>query len=86
MYPAVLAARMTLGPRDRAGHGKTLFLDQPRLRPRNPFPWDNFVGRPPGTDLVGGHAPNSGHRGLEPTRGLLVLGRPGVIVPAALNA
>ena len=38
MYLAVLAACMAVGRRDPAGHGDCLFLDQPRPRPRNPFP------------------------------------------------
>ena len=43
MYLAVLAARMARRRGDHAGHGDSLFPDQPRLRPRNPFPWDDFV-------------------------------------------
>ena len=44
MYLAVLAARMAASHGDRAGHGDPLFPDQPRPRPRNPFPWNDFVG------------------------------------------
>ena len=38
MYLAVLAARLAAGLGDPAGHGDSLFPDQPRPRPRNPFP------------------------------------------------
>ena len=48
MFLAVLAARMAAGRGDQAGHGDSLLPDQPRLRPRNPFPWDDFVGPLPG--------------------------------------
>ena len=48
MYLAVLATRMAAGCGDQAGHGDSLFPDQPRPRPRNPFPWDDFVGPLPG--------------------------------------
>ena len=44
MYLAVLAARMAAGVGDQPGHGDSLFPEQPRPRPRNPFPWDAFVG------------------------------------------
>ena len=44
MFLAVLAARMASGHGDQAGQGDSLFPDEPRPRPRNPFPWDNFVG------------------------------------------
>ena len=33
---------------DHAGHGDSLFPDQPRPRPRNSFPKDGFVGPLPG--------------------------------------
>ena len=48
MYLAVLAARMAAGAGDQPGHGDSLFPEQPRPRPRNPFPWDAFVGPIPG--------------------------------------
>ena len=48
MYPTVLAARMSAGRWDQAGHGDSPFPDPPRLRPHNPFPWDDFVGPLPG--------------------------------------
>ena len=48
MYLAVLAARMAAGAGDQPGHGDSLFSEQPRPRPRNPFPWDAFVGPIPG--------------------------------------
>ena len=48
MYLAVLAARMAASRGDQAGHGDSLFPDQPRPRPRNPFPWDDFVSPLPG--------------------------------------
>ena len=51
MYPAVLAARMAAGRGDQAGHGDSLFPDQPLPQPRNPFPLDDFVGPLPG-DMV----------------------------------
>ena len=38
MYLAVLAARMAAGRGDHTGLGDSLFPDQPRPRPRNPFP------------------------------------------------
>ena len=44
MYLAVLAARMAASRGDHAGHGDSLFPDQPRPRPRDPYPWDDFVG------------------------------------------
>ena len=48
MYLAVRVARMAASCRDEAGHGDSIFLDQPRPRPRNPYPWDDFVGPLPG--------------------------------------
>ena len=33
---------------DQPGHGDSLFPEQPRPRPRNPYPWDAFVGPIPG--------------------------------------
>ena len=48
MYLAVLAARMAASRGEQAGHGDSLFPDQPRPRPRNPFPWEDFVGPLPG--------------------------------------
>ena len=45
------------------------------------------IGGPPSRDGPGGaRAPHGGHRGLEPTRGLVVLGRPGARAPPALRA
>ena len=44
MYLAVLAARMAASQGDQPGHGDSLFPDQPRPWPRNPYPWDDFVG------------------------------------------
>ena len=44
MYLAVLAAQMAAGAGDQPGHGDSLFPEQPRPQPRNPFPWDAFVG------------------------------------------
>ena len=44
MYLAILAARMAASQGDQPGHGDSLFPDQPRPRPRNPYPWDDFVG------------------------------------------
>ena len=38
MYLAVLAARMAAGAGDQPGHGDPLFPEQPRPRPRNPYP------------------------------------------------
>ena len=54
MYLAVLAARMAAGAGDQPGHGDSLFPEQPRPRPRNPYPWDAFVGPIPG-DAVRHH-------------------------------
>ena len=51
MYLTVLAARMAANRGDQAGHGHSLFPDQPRPRPRNPFPWDDFVGPLPGDTI-----------------------------------
>ena len=48
MYLAVLAARMASSQGDQPGHGDCLFPEQPRPRPRNPYPWDDFVGPLPG--------------------------------------
>ena len=48
MYLAVLAARMAASQGHQPGHGDSLFPDQPRPRPRNPYPWGNFVGPLPG--------------------------------------
>ena len=53
MYLAVLTARMAASQGDQSGHGDSLFPDEPRPRPRNPYPWDDFVGRPP----AGGNNP-----------------------------
>ena len=38
-------------PGNQPGHGDSLFPDQPRLRPRNPYPWDDFVGPLPGDTI-----------------------------------
>ena len=38
MYLAVLAARMAVDAGDQPGHGDSLFPQQPRPRPRNPYP------------------------------------------------
>ena len=43
MYPAVLAARMLASRGDQADHKDSMFPDQPRPRPPQPFPWDDFV-------------------------------------------
>ena len=48
MYLAVLAARMAAGAGDQPVHGDSLFPEQPRPRPRNPYLWDAFVGPIPG--------------------------------------
>ena len=48
MYLAVLAARMAASAGDQPGHGDSLFPEQLRPRPRNPYPWDAFVGPIPG--------------------------------------
>ena len=48
IYLAVLAARMAACQGDQPGHGDSLFPEPPRPRPRNPFPWDAFVGPQPG--------------------------------------
>ena len=42
--PSVLAARMAASRGDHASHGDSLFPELQRLRPRNPFLWDDFVG------------------------------------------
>ena len=51
MYLAVLAARMAASHGDQPGHGDSLFPDQPRPRPRNPYPWDDFVSPLPGDTI-----------------------------------
>ena len=51
MYLAVLAARMAASQGDQPGHGDSLFPDQPRPRPRNPYPWDDVVGPLPGDTI-----------------------------------
>ena len=48
MYLAVLAARMVASQGDQPGPGNSLFPEQPRPRPRDPYPWDAFVGPLPG--------------------------------------
>ena len=48
MYLAVLAARMAASAGDQPGHGDSLFPEQLRPRPRDPYPWDAFVGPIPG--------------------------------------
>ena len=48
MYLAVLAARMAASQGDQPGHGDSLFPEQSRPRPRDPYPWDAFVGPLPG--------------------------------------
>ena len=48
MYLAVLAARTAASAGDQPGHGDSLFPEQPRPRPRNPYPSDAFVGPIPG--------------------------------------
>ena len=32
---------------DQPGHHDSLFPEQPRPRPRDPYPWDEFVGHLP---------------------------------------
>ena len=54
MYLAILAAHMAASQGDQPGHGDSLFSDQPRVRARNPYPWDDFVGSLPG-DAVRHH-------------------------------
>ena len=54
MYLAVLAARMAASQGYQPGHGDALFPNQPRPRPRSPYPWDDFVGPLPG-DTVRHH-------------------------------
>ena len=51
MYLAVLAGRIAASQGDQPGHGDSLFPDQPRPRPRNPYPWDDFVGPLPGDTI-----------------------------------
>ena len=51
MYLAVLAACMAASRGDQAGHGDSLSPSQPRPRPRNPYPWDDFVGPLPGDTI-----------------------------------
>ena len=51
MYLAVLAARMAASRGDQAVHVDSLFPDQPWPWPRNPFPWDDFVGPLPGDTI-----------------------------------
>ena len=48
MYLAVFAARMAASQGDQPGHRDSLFPERPRLRLRNPYPWDDFVGPLPG--------------------------------------
>ena len=48
MYLAVLAARLAASTGDQPGHGDSLFPEQPRPRPRDPYPWDAFIGPIPG--------------------------------------
>ena len=48
MYLAILAARMAASAGDQPGHGDSLFPEQPRPRPRDPYPWDAFIGPIPG--------------------------------------
>ena len=48
MYLAVLVARTAAGAGDQPGHGDSLFPEQPRLRPRNPYRWNAFVRPIPG--------------------------------------
>ena len=38
MYLAVFAARMAASAGDQPGHGDSLFPEQPRPRPRDPYP------------------------------------------------
>ena len=52
MYLAVLAARMAVSHGNQAGHRDSLFPDQPRPRPHNPFPWGDFVGPLPGQGWI----------------------------------
>ena len=48
MYLVVLAARMAASAGDQPGHGDSFFPEQPRPRPRNPYPREAFVGSLPG--------------------------------------
>ena len=72
MYLAVFAARMVASRGDQAGHGDSLFPNQPRLRPCNPFPNDDFAG--PllgGRDLQPAAPQDGGPAGLAVSPGLL---------------
>ena len=51
MYLAVLVARMAASQADQPVHGDSFFPEQLLPRPRNPYPWDDFVGPLPG-DIV----------------------------------
>ena len=51
MYPAVLATCMAASQGDQPGHGDSLFPNRPRPRPRNPYPWDDFVSPLPGDTI-----------------------------------
>ena len=48
IYLAVLATRMAASRGDQVGNGDSLFPNQPRPRPRSPFPWDVFFRLFPG--------------------------------------
>ena len=48
MYLAVLAARVAASQGDQPGHGDCLMPELPRPWPRDPYPWDAFVGPLPG--------------------------------------
>ena len=69
MYLAVLTARMAASQRYQPGHGDSLFPDQPRPRPRNPYPWDDSLSRM-GTDETA-----SSNMGASTTKGPLPLGK-----------
>ena len=47
MYWAVLATHMAASQGDQPGHRDSLFPEQPRPRPRDPYPRDEFVGHLP---------------------------------------
>ena len=71
MYLAVLAARMAASAGDQPGHGDSLFPEQPRPRPRDPYPWDAFFWPHTGGRRPPPAAPTAGvASGLEVAPGL----------------
>ena len=84
---SVLSKGHRISPVMHGWYERLLWLARVARRPgvTQVFTQAIWESRPPARDGPGGaRAPNGGYPRVEPTRGLVVLGRPGARVPAAL--